>query len=488
MAVSPDSKLLATGGDDRIIRIWDMKTAKEVRKIEGATATINFLEFLPDGKSVISASWHSSDRVVTIWDVTSGKERRRIRMGASRLWWLRMSSDGRTMACVYFDALSDLTLHFLDPNTHKDIRKVSGGESYACNFALSPDGKKYIFQSMSERRGVGTMVIGDVAEDKDTTTLLHGILGIPVFAPDSLNVAVMGNDGIIHVLDTVTGNEIRQFGEKSETEVDGRPGTRMLGRPFEPGQTTLAYSADGRMLASLGKEGLLLWEVATGKQRRAFAGGHHGALSCLTFTPDGTTLLSSSQEGQVFFWDLAGMSKDEKDAAEKLTSKDAEKLWNDLQAEDAARAYRAIRLLSAAPGVSLPLFEEKLKPAAGADQKRIDKLIADLDAEEFDVRARAVQELEKLDELAVTSLRKALEGKTSVEAGKRIEEMLQKIGRKSFINGEKLRTWRALEVLEHMNGEAATSLLKRLASGAEGAWLTREAKASLERSKAARNQ
>jgi hypothetical protein len=50
-----------------------------------------------------------------------------------------------------------------------------------------------------------------------------------------------------------------------------------------------------------------------------------------------------------------------------------------------------------------------------------------------------------------------------------------------LLSGEALRAWRTLEALEAMGTPDAKQVLKRLAQGAEGARLTSEAKASLER-------
>jgi hypothetical protein len=67
-----------------------------------------------------------------------------------------------------------------------------------------------------------------------------------------------------------------------------------------------------------------------------------------------------------------------------------------------------------------------VKPVTAPDPKRIQRLLADLDSEEFTVRKRTSDELEKIGEPGVPALRKALEGEPSTEARKRIEEVLKK--------------------------------------------------------------
>ena len=74
-------------------------------------------------------------------------------------------------------------------------------------------------------------------------------------------------------------------------------------------------------------------------------------------------------------------------------------------------------------------------------------------------------------------MRAALDGKLSAEARDRIEKLLADVGPPRL----RLRQGRRLELLERIGDPASRSLLTELAAGAEGAWLTREAKAGLDR-------
>jgi hypothetical protein len=107
-------------------------------------------------------------------------------------------------------------------------------------------------------------------------------------------------------------------------------------------------------------------------------------------------------------------------------------------------------------------------------------LIADLDSDRSAVRARATNELRKLDLLAVPALRKCLAGKAAPEVRVRVEKLLAE-AEGALGAGEALRAVRAVEALELIGTAEALGLLRTLAQGTAAARLTREAGAALGR-------
>lgn len=70
LAISPDKRYIATGGSDRIIKLWDLQTHALVRSMPGHTMQIYSLAFSADGNYIASVS---EDGTVRLWDVASGK-------------------------------------------------------------------------------------------------------------------------------------------------------------------------------------------------------------------------------------------------------------------------------------------------------------------------------------------------------------------------------------------------------------------------------
>jgi hypothetical protein len=157
-----------------------------------------------------------------------------------------------------------------------------------------------------------------------------------------------------------------------------------------------------------------------------------------------------------------------------------EALWADLAGEDAPRAYRALCRLAEHRSVAAPFLAGKVRPATAVAPERLARLVRDLDDEAFAVRDSAQQGLTEAGPLAAPALRQALEGRLSPEAKRRVEDVLGRIEREE-LDADTLRGVRAVEALERMGTPEARAVLTTLAGGAEGAVLTREARASLDR-------
>lgn len=94
LAISPDGKLLTTGGYDQKIKLWDLSTGKEVRTIKGHNGCINALAFRPDGKVLASAS---ADRTVKLWNPATGDRFDTFSQPLKEQLTVAFSGDGRTL-------------------------------------------------------------------------------------------------------------------------------------------------------------------------------------------------------------------------------------------------------------------------------------------------------------------------------------------------------------------------------------------------------
>ncbi|HWG43211.1 MAG TPA: hypothetical protein VN688_10530, partial [Gemmataceae bacterium] len=156
-----------------------------------------------------------------------------------------------------------------------------------------------------------------------------------------------------------------------------------------------------------------------------------------------------------------------------------EKHWQALAASNAATAYRSINALTSAPEQTIPLLRERVHAVSQPNPQLLARLLTDLDSDRFEVREKAMKQIEAIGELAKPALRKTLAGNPSLEVRRRVEQLL--VSMEPANSPEQLRALRAVEVLEYLGTRQARQVLETLASGVVEARRTREAKASLAR-------
>jgi WD40 repeat protein len=250
---------------------------------------------------------------------------------------------------------------------------------------------------------------------------------------------------------------------------------------YEPDVYKTVVSPDGRLLALVrhGDPAVHLLEVATGKERVRYS-GHETGFQTLAFSPDCRTLASGSTDASILLWDLYQLAPDAPAQNTRLTDATFTRHWQALSDLNPAAADPAIRALTHGGKDTLPFLKKTLPPATGPDPKQVQQWITDLASLKYQVRTKAMQELEKLGDSARPALQQALKGKNTLEVIQRLELVLNKV-ENIPLSPTRLQQLRALEVLERIGTPPARELLQALARGAPDDRLTEEAKMSLKR-------
>ncbi|HZV07471.1 MAG TPA: sigma-70 family RNA polymerase sigma factor [Gemmataceae bacterium] len=471
IVVTSDCQTVVTTGRDGTLRFWDAATGRERQK---RTVHASFLippQFLPDGTTYLESG---GDKMFHLHDLVSGKELAILR-GHEAGHPLALSPDRKTLA----SAKDNKEVCLLDPATGAVRHKLTKVKHHVLGMSFSADGNTLVVWDANQ-----IVTVWDVATGKKRRQFTGPTVGgVPVLAdstvyytaalsPDGklLAFGLQGFDpqakqGILPILDTTTGKEVCRF--------------RALGG----GAEIFAFSPDGRTLAWSGwiDNTIYLGEIPTGRVRRRFT-GHLKSVDSLAFSRDSKMLVSGGNDTTALVWDLTGRLAMEEKYGAALSPEELATHWKTLAAEDAEAVFRVMQALVADPSRSVPYFRARLYPIAPADEKRLQQWIADLDSDQFAVREKATSELEKLGAAAVGTMQKALEAKPALETRRRLEQLIDKQEREEWpASGERLRIWRALEVLERIGTPEAREVLTTLANGAPGARPTVEAKAALQR-------
>jgi WD40 repeat protein len=293
IAFSSDGKFLAGGGDDNAVHIWDVKTGKEVRTMRWqmdpsgpyssyslvyASASVTFS---PDDKYLAS----TGGSPIVIWDVNTGKE----------VWVLRpngiadtvaFSPDGKYLAA----ASSRDTVQFWDIKTGKVARVLKGdGTIHSISFSLDGNylvagGSKHIYSDDSPQKWkglIGAIKLWNVKTGKEIWSVgSEGGIAREVtsvaFSPDGKFIA-SGDGGPILFWDVKSGKAVKPF----------------KGNGANP--DSFVFSADGKYLAGAIGNRTVLWNFKTGEEIRTFKGHKYGTTS-LAFSPDGKYLASSGMD------------------------------------------------------------------------------------------------------------------------------------------------------------------------------------------------
>jgi hypothetical protein len=135
LAFSPDSKTLASAGNDSIVILWNVGNGNRIRTLKGHTGYINSVAFSnPDGNTLASAGY---DKNVILWNVESGKLLQALEGHQSEVRSVAFSPDGKMLA----SASEDKTVILWDVANRILLRTPKGYQALGTSVAFSPDGK-----------------------------------------------------------------------------------------------------------------------------------------------------------------------------------------------------------------------------------------------------------------------------------------------------------------------------------------------------------
>jgi RNA polymerase sigma factor (sigma-70 family) len=489
LVFSPDGRRLASSSKDQTVRLWDVSTKRTIHAIPRGLN--DHLAFTPDGRSLLTVPYSILGKTaLQATDISTGRpvrsfelaDRREFTPG-SRDKELRITADGKKIMMLTYKnerRNDESVLTAWDAATVECLihKRVPWGDESL----LTPDGQSVLAPNTMS----GAIRLLDLETAKTHWQLnAQRPLG-PLEHMPECGLALSPNGRLMAARRAFQNPATILLEYESVLLADMATG-RLLAKLPADVPAVFDFSADNRLFAIAGTAGIRLWETATWKElgfipisNRDARPQDRACASSLAFSPDGRILATGHADGTILFWDATLRGSE---GGGQLTAAQRETLWNDLAGSDAAKAYAAIGRLADDLVASIPFLKERLKPVSPAPQDVLRPLLEDLDSDQFAVRETAQQKLRALGEPVSSSLRAELEAKPSLEKRKRIEEVLAGLDQSRPVSGEPLRGLRAVQVLERIGSVEARELLEALGRGVESARLTQATKEALTRLK-----
>lgn len=274
VAFSPDGSRLATGHSDGTIRIWQESSREPVAVLEGHVYGVTAVAWSPDGSAFVSGG---GDGTVRLWDADRQLE---------RLQWPHPEGEVSALAWSPTEpivAIADFGGHLWlwNMDSNQIVADWQIHEDGVSGLAWSPDGTELASSGWD-----GVARVWQPQTQAELLTLGHDdVVRDVVWSPDGTRLATVSHDFTVRVWDRAEGNIIWQ-GAHNELAA------------------SVAWSADGRLLATGGWDAIIrIWDADSGRPLAELE-DHIGPIIALDWAPDGTALVSGSEDGTAIMWRL----------------------------------------------------------------------------------------------------------------------------------------------------------------------------------------
>ncbi|QEL15913.1 WD40 domain-containing protein [Limnoglobus roseus] len=268
VAVRKDGKLIASGSDDKTVKLWELATGKEVATLTGATDVVFAVGFAGD-----SVAAGGSDSRLRTWDAATGKAEKNAAMG--RIYVLQPAADGKKLG-IWARTTNDKDMYEIVPlDDARALPAISEiGRASAC-VAFSAD-----LSWVASGDEQGHVRIWDTATrmqvDSDWPVHAKPIADLG-FTPDKKTLVAVDQTGLAKIADTAK-REVLHTAKTGVTAVAG-----------------VMISPTGDKFAVIGGEGQVKTFDLTGEELRAWQ--MPTSVNGVAFTPDGKKLIAANADG-----------------------------------------------------------------------------------------------------------------------------------------------------------------------------------------------
>ncbi|MCA9229491.1 MAG: protein kinase [Planctomycetales bacterium] len=326
LVFSPDGSQLVSGGQDNVLRVWDLTSDRETAVLRGHASQVRDCAFSPDGQWLLSAG---RDRQMKIWQPQLYGES--LHLGkddavghADAVLDARFSRAGDQIVT----ASRDRTAALWDVAGQQLLKRFSEGHEFLASSARFFAGG----DRLATGAGDGTTRIWDVASKTEILKLPSTGRTAALGVSDEGHLIVTGSDGNDAVVwDTHSGEQVAVLAghEAAITAAQFSPGAQWIATGDDRGRcrlwrhegdqwigsawllghsrsiTAMAFSRDGqRLITSSGDNTCGQWDVATGRELKELVLSHPEWVSDMDVSDDGKLALTCCDDGSLRLWSL----------------------------------------------------------------------------------------------------------------------------------------------------------------------------------------